>query len=313
MCVWSYNGETMRKPVLLIFTNACILIVVFLLLGQSLFIVQRVALTRTVSGQVTVQRSGQGAFVPILAGAGIKSGDVVQTGAHSTADFAWPDGTRWKMAPDSRLVIQNAQSNPLKSNETSRFRLESGQVLLRVAKKMVPNSRFEIETPNVVVALRSAVLNVAIDKGATQIQVLQGRAEVSDLNTARQISVRSGQQMRAAMLQLKIVSTANNTGANPGAAADNPDYQTQLAFSKPEIQVSARLLSPDFVLLSGHTEAGNRVTIDGARVPVLGTGDFVRRVKGGPHAKGWKIESTDQFGVTSSIYQSPPLACDAEK
>lgn len=291
----------MRKPVLLIFANACILIVIFVLLAQSLFIVQRVALARNVSGQVTVQRGGAGAFTPLSTGAAIKSGDTVRTGAKSEAEFAWQDGTRWKLSPDSSLTVQTALFNPAKKSEVSRLRLESGQVLVRVVRPMPLASRFEIETPSALATVRGTIFRVAVLGAQTQVKVFQGRVEVSDPGGARKISITPGQKVRASILDFK-------TSADP----DQSEFLAQPTFLKPELQVQVRSAAPGTALLSGQTEAGDRVTIDGVKVPVLGTGHFLKRVKIGDGQAKWKIESTDRHGAKTVVWQSPPALCDAE-
>ena len=89
------------------------MIVVFALLAQSLFIVQRVAQTRNVVGQVTVQRGGAGEMIALVEGTPVQNGDVVRAGAKSSAEFNWQDGTRWKLLANSHLVIQKSLFNSL--------------------------------------------------------------------------------------------------------------------------------------------------------------------------------------------------------
>jgi hypothetical protein len=288
-----------RKPVLLIFANACILIVVFVLLAQSLFIVQRVAVARNVSGQVAVQRGGAGNFTPIVAGAALKSGDAVRTGAKSEAEFAWQDGTRWKLSPNSSLTIQTALFNPAKKSEVSRLRLESGRILVRVVRPMPLASRFEIETPNALTTVRGTILSVAVIGTETQVKVFQGRVDVSDAGGTRIASITPGQKVRASLLDFK---TSPDT--------DQSEFLAQPTFLKPELQIQARPAAPGTALITGQTEAGNRVTIGGAKVPVLPTGRFFKRVKVGDGQSKWKIESTDKHGAKTVVWQAPPAASD---
>lgn len=286
----------MRKPVLLIFTNACILVVVFALLAQSLFIVQRVAIARAVSGQVEVQRGGAGAFTPLSAGEGVKSGDVVRTAGQSEAEFAWQDGTRWKLAPGSRLTVEKASLNSARQNQTSRFQLESGRILVRVVRPMTRASRFEIATPNAVASVRGTVFSVAVANGATQVKVFRGSVEVSELNGTQKVSVAPGQKVRASLLDFKT-----------SADSDEREFLAQPDFLQPELRVNAQVLENGVALLRGQTEAGDAVTIDGASVPVLTTGAFVQRVQIGAKTLGWKVESTDRHGAKTVIWQRAPL------
>lgn len=292
----------MRKPVLLIFTNACILIVVFVLLAQSLFVVQRVALARQVSGLVEVQRGGAGDFKPLRAGQGIKNGDIVRTGPSGHAEFAWQNGTRWKLSPSSLLALEQAQFNPAKKREISRFRLESGQMLMRVVSSAASTSRFEIETPGALATARGTVFSVAVEKGATLVRVFQGRVEVSEPGGAQKSSISRGQKVRATALEFKT-----------GADTDASEFLAAPTFLQPELRVKARLVAPGAAILSGQTEAGDQVTIDGKSVPVLGTGAFLKRVSIGANNQAWKVESTDPYGAKTVVWQRPPApSCEAK-
>lgn len=285
----------MRKPVLLIFTNACILILVGVLLSQSLFIIQRVATVRNASGQVAVQRGGQNTFVPLASGAGLKSGDVVRTGPKSWAEFGWRDGTRWKLGANSLLTFEKAQFNPARSSEVARFYLQNGQIVMRVVRPTTPSSRFEIETPHAIANVRGSVFRVAVDQFATQIQVLQGQVDVTNPNRGEIRSIKPGQSVRASMLDLKISNNLDQRG-----------FLAEPALLRPELEVSARRLEGDHALLSGKTEAGDSVTIDGTPVTVLGNGDFFKRLAIGPQSPGWMVESRDKYGAKNSVWQPPP-------
>lgn len=284
----------MRKPVLLIFTNACILILVGVLLSQSLFVIQRVASVRGAGGQVAVQRGGKGAFAFLGAGAGLKSGDVVRTGPKSWAEFGWRDGTRWKLGASSLLTLEKAQFNPAKASEIARFRLQNGQLTMRVVRPNAPASRFEIETPHAIASVRGSVFRVAVEPLATDVQVFQGRVEVTDPDGSKTRGISTGQSVRASVLNLKV-----------RGGADQGDLPIEPAFLRPELQVSARRLNEKEALLRGKTEAGDSVTIDGAPVVVLKNGDFFKRVALNAKA-GWKVESCDRFGAKTSVWQASP-------
>ncbi len=304
----------MRKPVLLIFTNACILILVFALLGQSLFITQRVAVMRRASGTVSVQRAGEGAFSVLSVGAPIQSGDVVRTGRGARAEFAYPDGTRWQIAPDSRLAIERAQINPAGRAETVRFRLEQGQILLRAVKPLTQRSQLEIAAPGVTAAIRNAIARVSVMPLGVQVQVLQGRVDVSDAtSTASATKIQAllpGQLLRASALGFKT-----------SAAPNLSEFLAQPDFLRPELHTQIRALDAQNALISGQTEAGNRVTIDGAQVPVLAGGSFFKRVvlktKGSYNSAaadaGWKVQSTDRYGASTTIWQKMAAHCEPER
>ncbi|PQV63677.1 FecR family protein [Abditibacterium utsteinense] len=283
----------MRKPVLLIFANACILIVVFGLLAQSLFIVQRVAQAKWVKGQVMVQRNGVGDFAILSEGSPVQSGDVVRTGAQSSAEFSWQDGTRWKLNPSSRLVIKKSLFNSLKKEEVSRFDLEEGQVLVRVVKNLAPTSSFEVETPNALVGVQDAILSVSAQQGETDVSVFKGSAEVSQSGKNSRFSAMKGQGAKVSASGIQIRATENQS-----------EFLAPPTLLLPELEVKLRTLQGGALWLKGHTEVGNRVSINGEGVPLLGNGVFVKRIEANAKVSGgWKIESTDRYGATASVFK----------
>ncbi len=282
----------MRKPVVLILTNAFILIVVCGLFAQSLFIVQRVALTERVTGQVTLQRGGEGNFTLMPEGASVHSGDVVRTGTQSSTEFRWADGTRWKLAPNSLLVIKKALSNSLKRNELSRIDLEQGQVLVRLVKNLGPNSSFEVKTPNALVTGRGTIFSVSTQSGVTDVSVWKGRADIQEIGKNSQLSALMGQKARVSLLGVQISN-----------AKSQNEFLASPTLLSPDLKINWEHLENGGLLLKGRTEAGNRVLIDGKSVPVLGNGMFLRHLSAGSNSANgsWKIQSTDRFGATSQI------------
>lgn len=168
----------MRKPVLLIWTNAAILVVLFALMSQSLFLVTRIAHLRSASGHVAISRQGQGEWMPVSAGAPLAPGDAVQTGSDGRAEFAWADGTRWKLEPNTLLLVERASSDSYHRSEQTQFRLERGKVWLRVVKPLGANSGFQIETPSATASVRSTVWSIEVAGDQTRVGVWKGFVDV---------------------------------------------------------------------------------------------------------------------------------------
>ncbi len=283
----------MRKPVLLILTNVILLVAIFGLLAQSLFIVQRIAQAEAVTGKVWVQRAGAGEWSPLASGATIVRGDVVRTERDSSALFKWRDGTRWKLGAQTQLRLKKGVGDSAKGSEISQFDLASGRVFVRGVKPVSSASHFEIETPTGVARAREGVWSVEAKAGATHVAVLRGVVEVSTSQGAEKAALSANQKAVVTASGLEVSS-----GVNPN------EFGAQTGLVKPQLEVRVQKLDDGFALLQGETEAGNSVRIDGENVVVLGTGGFFKRVKLAPGRNGWKIESTDRHGETSSVTKS---------
>lgn len=274
----------MRKPVLLIFANAMILIVVFMLMAQSLFVVQRIAQAGEVKGLVEVRR-GSGEFQALKSGGVVAVGDVVRTGDKSGVEFTWADKTRWKLASNTQLTVKKASVN--KKIETSQFRLDAGQVFVRLVKKLAPASRFEIETPTAVAAVRGTVFSVAVEGGQTKVEVFKGHVQVSAQNGAEKM-VDPGHQ------------GTTGAGAIQIADAKGDAFLAQPELIRPDMELEIRPLKGDTALLRGATEVGNTLFVDEKPAKVLATGAFLKRVKLQAGHNQWTVVAKDKHDETTS-------------
>ena len=275
----------MRKPVLLIFVNAMILIVVFALLAQSLFIVQRVAQAGAMSGTVEVQRGGQGNFKPLSSGQIVAVGDVVRTGKNSGAEFTWADKTRWKLAPNTQLAVAKASLNSTKKTEISQFRLDAGKVFVRIVKSLTPDSKFEVETPTAVAAVRGTVFSVEVKDGKTNVETFAGHVRVSSQGQQKMID--PGQEGVAGAGEIQTEK------------ADGAAFRSQPDLIRPELEIGVKQIGKS-AMVQGQTEAGNVLKVGDQNAKVKGNGTFLSRVKLAPGHNQWRVTATDKHGATSS-------------
>ncbi len=277
----------MRKPALIIFANASILIVLFCLMAQSLFIVSRLASAKAVSGRVELRRGGQGAFSPVTLGETVKTGDELQTGSDGRAEFAWADGTRWKLEPSTHLSITRAASNSWRKTEQTQFKLDAGKVFVRVVKTLAPGSSFQIETPSAVAAVRGTVWSIEVNGGQTRVGVYKGFVEVSGAGGAQ--TVRPGKEAVTG----NGGSVALESAHNAAAFAANPDLL------RPTLDVDVRTVQKS-AILSGQTEAGDALCLGNECVRVLSNGAFVRRVPLQTGHNEWRLTATDKHAATAT-------------
>ncbi len=278
----------MKKPVLLIFVNAMILIVVFALLAQSLFIVQRIAQTSDVSGIVEVQRRGKGEFQVLGNNQTVAVGDVVRTGANGHVEFLWADQTRWKLMPGSQLTVANATINAAKHAENACFQLDEGKLFVRIVKPIQAGSSFEVSTPNATARVTGTVFSIEVQPGgATCVESYAG-----------QVNMESGGHHA-----LVMAGTAGVTG--PDAIEMMPmsgaDFRAQADLVRPNLSARAQALKGAAAFVTGSTEAGNLVKINGKRALVLGNGGFGRRCTLEPGLNQWTIIATDKHGAQSQV------------
>ncbi len=277
----------MRKPVLLIFANAAILIVLFCLMTQSLFIVVRVASVKSATGTVEVKRNGEDSFHPIVVGDIVKAGDELKTGPNGHGEFAWADGTRWKLEPKTHLKIERAAINSWRKTEQTQFHLDAGKVFVRVVKSLAPGSSFQIETPSAVAAVRGTVWSIEVENGKTRVGVYKGFVQVNGTGTGAQ-TVRPGHEAVASEGGVQLENTSNDAA-----------FESQPDLIHPTLDVAVKV-GKLAAIINGQTESGDTLTLDGKNVTVLSNGAFLKRADLQQGHNEWTLVATDKHGETTS-------------
>lgn len=289
----------MRKPVVLICTNALILVAIFVLLAQSLVVAQRIARTDKVKGRVEIQHGADGRFATLVDGSGVKRGDTVRTGPNSSMEFRWVDGTRCKLMPNSTLTIRAASFNSVKGAEESRLHLDQGKLFVRVAKKLNADSRFEVETPSAVASVRGTIFSVEVNEGRSEVDVFRGRVVVTPASgnshgsSVASVAVDQGREF--------VLAPYGNIRSL--RAADTDPFEAEPSIVKPELRAWVERDSDGKGRAQLHveTEPGSVVKVDGEKVAVEGNGSFVEDVELAGGQKSWKVESIDRHGIVSQV------------
>ena len=126
-------------------------------------------------GEVTVQRATTLTALPLTAGENLSSGDVVRTGAQSSATLRFADGARLLIRPDSELTIERlAQS---RAGASTTLRLERGSADSSVSPQAGTKTppRYELRTPQANLGVRGTEFRTTADATVTRLEVLEGR------------------------------------------------------------------------------------------------------------------------------------------
>ena len=146
-----------------------------------------------VSGEGTLTRAGTASSAPLVEDALLFAGDALTLTASGSATLEFADGSQLMVGPSSvlRTDVLSAYGDGRGMADT-RLRLEQGRTDADVISSPYPASRFEIEAPAAVSAVRGTELRVAVaDHGAAaRTEVLVGSAEVS--GSGGSVSVEEG-------------------------------------------------------------------------------------------------------------------------
>ena len=116
----------------------------------------------------------------------IRVGDEILSAA-GTATVELADGSRLRISPHSRLIFNKLTQYGKSGMVDTRLRLDRGEVHTEVKPVIEGGSRFEIETPSAVAAVRGTMFSLRTSPGKTSLQVTEGEVSFGSPGRTRTI------------------------------------------------------------------------------------------------------------------------------
>lgn len=123
-------------------------------------------------GSVEVRLGPQGAWQSVTAPTELAPGQEVRTGAGSSAEIAFSDGSKVRLAAHTSFNLDKTETSE------SVFTLAKGKI--QAAFSGLFSSRISLRTPRAVCAVRGTVFELAADEKDTQVSMAEGLLEVKD-------------------------------------------------------------------------------------------------------------------------------------
>nr|WP_297401909.1 FecR domain-containing protein [uncultured Marinobacter sp.] len=140
----------------------------------------------SVSGAVQLISGVDGQKRPLIPDALIRVGDEIISGA-GTATIELADGSEVRLSPESRLTFNRLTQYGRSGMIDTRLRLNRGEVHTRVKPVIEGGSRFEIETPSAVAAVRGTAFALQTSASGTSLQVTRGVVDFGAPGKVRRI------------------------------------------------------------------------------------------------------------------------------
>ena len=141
--------------------------------------------------------------------------------------------------------------------------------------------------------MRGTIFMVQVKNGQTQVAVHQGSVRVT-----------SGEEdsLRESLITPGRVATSAATGEVNTNCEPQAKWLFTEDITKPELTAKITpLRNQERALIQGRAEAGDKVTINGKPVEVLGNGAFFYRAKVQKGINDFMIVATDKHGATSQV------------
>lgn len=145
-----------------------------------------------VEGQPVLVRDGY--EQPVTKGMEVLGGDIIKTGS-GQADVSLNGGAGIRLLSDSEAQLKSIEQ------ENTQIDLKVGNIIANLKKKIPEGSKFEVETPAAVLAVRGTQFWGQTQPGTspkTTFAVRQGVVSVRDKATSEEFSVNKGQAIELA-------------------------------------------------------------------------------------------------------------------
>ncbi len=257
----------MRTAGLGIVFGFALLLITGVYLANTLAIMERVAIIDHVEGSPELLVHGKGTPARVQQGKLVRAGDIIRTGPNDTVDLRWArwvGGMRIKVGPNSRFLIKKATMNRSTKEEESRLRLDAGTIWVRLRDALRPNSKFEVETPTVVAAVRGTIFRVTVDKGGvSRVEVYAGTVDVRGEGGAR-ATLTAGSES-------EVSATQKGARSEPLSESHRREWRSQDGIVGPLLQITEPqdgTAAAHSVVVKGRAEPGAAVAVNGEAVAV---------------------------------------------
>lgn len=140
----------------------------------------------SVTGQVLLLSGRDSSKRPLTSGTLIRVGDEIISHSGS-ATIKLADGSVLRLSPNSRLAFNRLTRYGKSGMVDTRLRLNDGELETRVEPFTEDGSRFEIETPSAVAAVRGTMFTLKTDATGSDLRVTEGRVAFGPRGNTRVI------------------------------------------------------------------------------------------------------------------------------
>ena len=151
------------------------------------------------NGSIELQRANDTTIQAVNIGTQLHLGDQLRTGSNSTIAIVFADNSTLTLYEHSLIHFDQLSAHGVTGMVDSRLNLLQGRMDTKVTPAVGPGSRFEIQTPSAISAVRGTVYRASVAKNgaASNIEVLHGKVAVSGANKQLMVNTGYGTQVTA--------------------------------------------------------------------------------------------------------------------
>lgn len=183
-------------------TFATLFLLVIISLSPAAALAESVGSFSRVEGRVDILKSGSNYAVAVKVGDSVSMGDIIRTKSDGKAEVLFKDATTVRLAPGTRIKIDEYTFAPDNSRKQGIIALLRGKIRAIVSKAKVASiipvstgtSTFTVQTPTATAGVRGTDLFVFYDRGITGVLFKEGMGFVYSANMPEKlVNVSAGQ------------------------------------------------------------------------------------------------------------------------
>ncbi len=153
----------------------------------------------SLTGDVDIQRAKSSVTEKARIGVLMQLGDQISTADDSSVAIQFADKSILSLYENSTIHFDHLSAHGVTGMVDSRLNLLKGRIDTKVTPAVGPGSRFEIETPSAISAVRGTVYRALVmeDGDVSNIEVLRGKVAVSGADTQLMVDKGYGTQVAA--------------------------------------------------------------------------------------------------------------------
>jgi hypothetical protein len=162
-------------------------------------------------GRATVRRDGSSTPQPLRVQSPVYQQDAIRTGAASKLQVTFVDDTVVNLGEKSTLEITRFVYSPQQQTQTSLLTIPAG-VFRAIAKKLLPQSAFEVTTPTAIAAIRGTDFMGEVTPETSSFVVLEGSVALFSIRTILHGIVALTEGLGSTISRDQLPSTPNKWG-----------------------------------------------------------------------------------------------------
>ncbi|MCD6580916.1 MAG: FecR domain-containing protein [Desulfuromusa sp.] len=194
----------------------------FTLQARSIEMYPQAAVLTDFVGIVKLKLVGTSEWIPVKTDKALVTGDTIFTGDLSSANIVFFDGSQMALYSNTTITVSELSGNEDHSSKIILLKQWWGKTRNRVERLLDSGSRYEIETPTAVTAVRGTDFSVDVAaNGTTQVDFAEGIVDVS--SQGETVSVKAGQQTSVAPGTTSAATAPNEVQASAVSTVGNTD------------------------------------------------------------------------------------------